>query len=333
MKRKEKMHKFGGGIIDFEILKKRAEFLQLTRRFFIEQGYLEVETPILSPYLIPEPSLEIFKTTFYIRSEQSLECYLIPSPELWMKRLIAQGAGNIFQVTKAFRNCESLGKLHNPEFTLLEWYTEGHDYQEEIVVLERLILFLSEKMHAETVFSTPFRRISMHEAFHTHTGVDLDEVADEESIRKVARHRGINVNEDESWEETFHKIFLTLVEPALAKEKTIILYDYPEKIPTFARTREGYSERWELYMHGVEIANCYTEEMSKQKLKHLFEAEAQRKKRCAVQHTIDPSLPDIFSDYSGDCAGVALGMDRLFMVLFGFQSVERVLPFSFSKIF
>jgi lysyl-tRNA synthetase class 2 len=318
--------------IDIEMLRRRAEFIQLTRNYFIQKGYLEVETPILAPALIPEPSLEVFKTIYLSHFEKEVECFLIPSPELWMKRLLAHGSGNIFQVTKSFRNHEPAGKQHNPEFTLLEWYSIDHSYMDEIQVAEDLIRFLIKEMNLGRELDPPFSRLSMREAFSIHAGVDLDSAMSEDAIRKVALSLEIEVKEDESWEEIFQRLFLTRVEPALG-DKPVILYDYPAGIPTLARRRGMYAERWELYLRGVEIANCYTEETSMKRLKQLFITEGRRKKVCRVQHPLDNGLLEAFCDFPSTCAGVALGMDRLFMVVLGFVSIERVLPFPFSKIF
>jgi lysyl-tRNA synthetase class 2 len=323
--------------IDIALLRKRAELLQLVRRFFIRNGYLEVETPILAPFLIPEPAIEVFKTRFRSRFRETVDCFLIPSPELWMKRILAHGSGSIFQVTKAFRNCETAGKLHNPEFTLLEWYSVGHDYLQEMEVVERLTGFLIETMdlgrarHLKA-FLPPFGRTSMRDLFLSHTGVDLDAVPDAHSLGKSAVELGLEVRESESWEELFNRIFLTLVEPRIG-DKPLLLYDYPAGIPTLARTDGRYAERWELYMRGVEIANCYTEETSPERLKRFFENEGERKKGCLQQHPVDRGLIEEFAACGQECSGVALGLDRLFMLLLDLESVERVLPFSFSKFF
>jgi len=318
--------------IDMEMLRRRAEFIQLTRDYFIQKGYLEVETPILAPALIPEPSLEVFRTLYLNPFEREAECFLIPSPELWMKRLIAQGSGNIFQITKSFRNHEPAGTMHNPEFTLLEWYSIGYSYMDEIQVAESLIRFLIEEMNLGSELLPPFRRLSMQEAFSIYAGVDLNTAMSEDAIRKVALSLETEVKKGESWEEIFQRLFLTRVEPALT-DKPVILYDYPAGIPTLARKRGNYAERWELYLRGVEIANCYTEETSVKRLKQLFMSEGRRKKGCRVQHPLDSGLLEAFSDFPSLCSGCALGMDRLFTVLLGFVSIERVLPFPFSKIF
>ena len=130
--------------MDIELLRQRARFTQHVRRFFIDRGYLEVETPLLAPALIPEPALEVFRTEWIDpRSLSARDLFLIPSPELWMKRLLARGSGSLFQICKSFRNCEALGRYHNPEFTMLEWYTVDADYRDSADLTDELLGFLS----------------------------------------------------------------------------------------------------------------------------------------------------------------------------------------------
>ena len=174
-----------------ELLRRRAQFIQAIRRFFVDRGYLEVETPILAPFLIPEPSLEIFETTYLDAGGGARVLYLIPSPELWMKRLLAAGSGSIFQITKCFRNGESLERYHNPEFTMLEWYTVDHDYTDSMGVMEDLVRRLGEEMTVDSGLLPPFRRMAMNEAFETTTGLKLDHLMSLDAILEAARSLGI----------------------------------------------------------------------------------------------------------------------------------------------
>ena len=126
--------------MDIELLRARSRFTQAVRAFFLERRYLEVDTPLLAPALIPEPALEVFRTEWIDpRSLSARELFLIPSPELWMKRLLARGSGNLFQICKAFRNFEALGRYHNPEFTMLEWYTVGAGYLDSADLTDELL--------------------------------------------------------------------------------------------------------------------------------------------------------------------------------------------------
>lgn len=319
-------------MMDPAILKKRALFLQETRAFFIERGYLEVDTPLLSPFLLPEPSLEVFRTQHLTPDGRERISFLVPSPEIWMKRLLARGFGSIFQIAKSFRNMEFPGRHHNPEFTLLEWYTVGHDYRGSMGVMEELLRSLQESFALGSRWSFPVPKISMKEAFGRYAGLNLDELLEEEPLRRAVSRARIDIRRNDGWEELFHKLFLMKVEPSLAACDAVILYDYPAAIPTTAKTSGGYAERWEIYMQGVEVANCYTEETDPQKLMRLLREETERKKGCRVQHPVDWGFAELFPKGFPPCSGAALGMDRLFMLLCGAKSIDECILFPFKEM-
>ena len=313
-----------------EILRRRAEFTRRVREFFGRNSYLEVDTPLVSPFLIPEPSLEVFRTEVIDPKGNPTEAYLIPSPELWMKRLLVRGSGSIYQITGSFRNMEFTGRLHSPEFTLLEWYTVGNDYKDEMGIMEDFLEYLGDLDWAGGI-PLPPKRLSMKAAFRDILDLKLDELMDVKSLVEAAQSFGLEEGEDEDWEVVFQKLFVSEVEPEL--EGSLFLYDYPSRIPCLAKNRGPYSERWELYLGGVETANCYSEETSPVVLKRLFRSEASRKKRCRVSHRVDWQLIEHLEDGLPECSGVALGMDRLLMILSGEKSIDNVLPFPFSRIF
>ena len=254
------------------ILRRRAELTRRVREFFGRNSYLEVDTPLLSPYLIPEPSLEVFRTEIVDPDGNPTEAYLIPSPELWMKRLLSRGSGSIYQISRSFRNMEFAGRLHSPEFSILEWYTVDHDYKDEMRVMENLLENVGD-IDSAGVINLPAKRLSMKAAFQDILALNLDELMDSRNLVDAARTLGIDTAEDEDWEGVFQKLFVTRIEPML--EGCLFLYDYPSRIPCLAKTRGSYSERWELYIDGVETANCYSEEISPEALKRLFQSENQ----------------------------------------------------------
>jgi len=317
-----------------ELLQKRARFIQTLRNYFIEKNYLEVETPLLAPFLIPEPCLEIFKTQFLTPQKQPVPLYLIPSPELWMKRLLAEGSGNIFQICKCFRNGELPSRIHNLEFTMLEWYTVDSNYYHAMKQIEDLLFYLVEVLKIsspksilgeEVYLKPPFLQLSMNNAFINTLKFTLDTVQNIGALKAQAGKHGITVSSKDSWEQIFNKLFLTFIEPDLAKHKPVLLFDYPKQIPTLAKIKSGtpYVQRWELYIAGVEIANCYTEETNFQTVEKFFKSESIRKQKCRVRHKIDWQFADYFKKDFPACSGVALGVDRLFMVLHGFTSLSN----------
>lgn len=322
---------------DFGIFRKRARLSGAIRTFFSEKDYLEVDTPILSPYLLPEPAIEIFRAPFVTSEGGEVPAFLVPSPEVWMKRLLAAGSGDIFQISKCFRNMESMSKIHNPEFTMLEWYSVGADYMDSAGLTEELVAALL-KVHPvaeDHPLRQPFLKISMKEAFERYVSIDLDECLRDKRLFETARDLGLFCREDESAEELFNKIFLTLVEPELPADRPVVLYDYPALITTMAKVPEGslYCERWELYIKGIEIANCYTEETDREKLKNVLIKEENVKKGSVVKQESDLELWKCFPEDFPQISGAAVGLDRLIMTILDIETINGVIFFPFSDIF
>ncbi|HUI72548.1 MAG TPA: amino acid--tRNA ligase-related protein [Spirochaetia bacterium] len=326
-------------MIDAELranLGRHARFTTEIRTYFAGRGYVEVETPTLAPFLIPEPAIEVFQTEYHGRGGHNRDLWLIPSPELWMKRLLGQGSGNIFQISRSFRNGDSGSPTHNPEFRLLEWYTVGSGYRDSIDVMEGLFShLLSAGCQAGSgELSPPFARLSMQEAFRRYAGIDLSLCQDVGSLVEAARIAGVTVSPPCTWEEAFHIVFLTSVEPSLPRGKPLVLLDYPALVPTTARRAPGapWAERWELLIDGIEIANCYTEETDRNRLDALLRTEQERKKSSRVLHSIDTGLASAFPQGFPEVTGTALGVDRLEMVFSGEKTLEGVILFPFSDI-
>ncbi len=323
------------------ILRRRAEALHLIRLFFRSLDYLEVDTPLLAPYLIPESSLEVFRTRGARAGGSPSQLYLIPSPELWLKRLLAEGSGNIFQLGRCFRNHEPASPLHEPEFTMLEWYTVGADYLQSMRIVERLLDFLLERLAPAPILRFrgreldcrgPFRRLSMAEAFRDSLGLELGELSALEDLRERARELGVLVRAGDSWADLFHKLFLSFVEPGLPADRPLLLFDFPAGIPTLARRKPGtpWAERWELYLAGIELANCYTEATDPEQVAGFFRSQSEAKKEAREPHHVDRDLERILSEKLPPCSGAALGVDRLLMILLERDSVAEVNAFALS---
>jgi lysyl-tRNA synthetase class 2 len=327
--------------MDSELLYERARIIQNIRSFFTERKYLELDTPLLSPDLIPESCLEVFETK-YIRPSapptprvQQYPLWLIPSPEIWMKKIISRHKVSVFQICKCFRNGESTGFLHSPEFTMLEYYTMEADYIDSLRLTEELFSFLAKGSDGGP--RPPFERITMAEAFARYAGFDLFAAAESPGAMEAeARRLGLNPPADMSTAALYDLIFIHAVEPNLKSERPVALLDYPAFVPCLAkRGKDGRTvERWELYHNGIELANCYSEETGAQQVKEFFESEAAEKERRAlVRHKVDDGY---WKNFSGAgtvsfpvCSGVAMGVDRLIMALWGRSSIDGVLPFPF----
>ncbi|HBO36536.1 MAG TPA: elongation factor P--(R)-beta-lysine ligase, partial [Sphaerochaeta sp.] len=299
----------------------RSAMYRTIRTFFDGRDYTEVDTPILSTSLIPESTIENFATRFQNPFLPSTELYLVPSPEIFMKQLIAQGWGSIYQISHCFRNSEQLGHIHNPEFSMLEYYTVGADEQDSIKITEELFSSLLTK-DSPDYLRPPFARLSVAEAMKTYADVDLDKHQKQSSLASEARRLSLTVpDEPESWEETFNRIFLTFVEPNLPQDRPLVLQRYPKQIECLAKQEGAYRRRWELYVKGVEVANCYDEDRNLQTIQTYYRDEyarlvQKREESGSVIPDIDPQLAAVFSAMPA-CSGVALGLDRLQMLLMG----------------
>ncbi|MDR2633294.1 MAG: LysR family transcriptional regulator [Treponema sp.] len=328
--------------MDRELLWTRAQIIRQTRTFFDRRGYLEVDTPLLAPNLIPESCLEVFETAYLpppLSTRRQAKAYwLIPSPEIWMKKLIAEHGVSLYQICKSFRNSESLGRLHSPEFTLLEYYTMDGDYTDSLSVTEDLFQFLLTELDEEgrdrSALHPPFMRIPMEEAFCRWAGFSLFDAVAQGTLEEAARELGLEPPQGMDLADLYNLIFVHAVEPRLPQDKPVALMDYPAFVPCLAKKdRPGRTvERWELYVQGIELANCYTEEGDPQKVREYFTEEGARKARTAlVPHRIDEEYWKVFRPRKGKpfplCSGVALGLDRLIMALTGRSSIDGVLPF------
>jgi elongation factor P--(R)-beta-lysine ligase len=318
-----------------ESFRKRAEIVRSIRRFFDERGYLAAETPLLAATPIPEAHLELFRTEL-LEPDSSAgtmprrEYFLLPSPEYYLKQLLAAGVGNLYEITRSFRNAESRGDLHNPEFTMLEYYTVDADSDRSLVLTMELLRVLGEE-------ATPLV-MTMQEAWDRWAGIDL--AATMSGVERDNRHAlareieerrlSLRVDETESWEDLFQRVFLTHVEPRLPRDQPVFLTHYPAAIPTLARRVPDtpWADRWELYLAGVEVANCFGEETDpKRILSFMQEQDRQRRRHRETQHPWDEKYLQP-SHVLPRCSGVALGVDRLVMYLLRRETIHRVISFS-----
>jgi lysyl-tRNA synthetase class 2 len=338
--------------MDIEQHRYRSKIFSAIRGFFDAAGFLEVDTPLLSPDLIPESCLEVFRTERLLpasgqggviaRGKKAEDLYLIPSPEIFMKKIIAAHRKSIYQICKCFRNGESVGRIHHCEFTMLEYYTMGADYLDSILITEGLFgvllrLLPSLGLPVTDDLAPPFARMTVNQAFKMYAGFDLFEAVEKGTLFSEARKKGIAVPEDTGAHVLFDLIFVQEVEPNLPGERPLVLMDYPVFAPVLARPNgDGRTyQRWELYVRGIELANCYSEETDACAVKQFFENEAREKEHSAiVNHAVNRDywkmfLPD--NEKSGvsptavsgfpKCSGVAMGLDRLLMALTGRNAI------------
>lgn len=321
-------------MFDFTYQKKRSMLFSNIRSYFTEKDYLEVATPTLSPYLIPEPTIKVFSTLFSNEFVGEREFFLIPSPELYMKEMLASGSGSVFQISECFRNSEQLGDVHNPEFTMLEYYTVGADDSDSIALTIDMIR--KTAIEEQKWLKNEPLILTVEEAMWRWAHTDLIKAQDISFLREEAERLNLYVPEDESWEDTFNRIFITYVEPGLPKDREVYLRDYPKQIDCLAKDYPDrpYKKRWEMYIDGTEIANCYDEETDTARIKAYYKKEQKRleDERRNTPDVISPSSPVFPNLVIPQSSGVAIGLDRLLMVNLGLKEIAPLLAFPMCEL-
>jgi elongation factor P--(R)-beta-lysine ligase len=325
----------------------RAGVISQIRYFFDQRSYLEVDTPLLAPALIPEPHIEVFATEHRTPYDNptpaigelassdrpSAARYLVPSPEVWMKELLAEGYPDIYQLGHCFRNAESTGPQHSPEFTMLEWYTLNADYMDSADRTEELLDHLTTVLGSELppeqsrACRPPAHRMSVCEAFGEYAGIGAQAFEGTEQMREAAAAAGLAVDRTvgQSYDDLFQRMFLTFVEEKLPRHRPVILTDYPAAVPTLAKQTSGspFARRWELYLHGIEVANCYSEERDPERIRAYLGHADEEKRHALVPHPPVEGLAAFAN--APPCSGVALGVDRLLMALTGIPDIGEVI--------
>lgn len=304
-------------------LRLRAALLRAAREFFDQRGFLEVETPILSADTVVDRHLDPFAI-----DDDGRRFYLQTSPEFCMKRLLAAGAEAIYQITKVFRR-EEHGRLHNPEFTMVEWYRTGDGLAEGMQLLSDLAQALLGRGPAELV--------SYHEAFQRHVGID-PHVAAPDALVQAVRTAAIDAPESLTPADRDGWLDLLLVErvqPHLGVDRPTIVYDYPASQSALAQVRPGppaVAERFELYVSGIELANGYHELTDPAELRRRI-ARANALRRQDGKPTLPESNRLLAAMDAGlpEATGVALGFDRVAMLAAGATSLAEVMAFPIDR--
>ena len=315
---------------DINTLKRRAQLLADVRRFFARRQVLEVETPILSHAAPSAPYLDSFSTDYQPAASAEETCYLHTSPEFAMKRLLAAGSGDIYQIARVFRNGEK-GRLHSPEFTMLEWYRPQLDYHALMSEVDDLL--------QQVAATAPAQKISYSELFKHYLHCEVHQLQ-EQQLKQLAFESIPSLPAD--W-QTDHDGWLELlmsevIEPQLAKlQHPVIVYDFPASQAQLAKLHradngEQVAARFELYAGGVELANGYDECLDAAELKQRFELDNQ--KRALQGKAVVPVDQHLLAALQAGlpvCTGVALGLDRLMLLLTGANQLAEVLSFDFER--
>jgi len=298
---------------DPRIVQLRHAAAQAIRSFFLEQGFLEVDSPIR----IPAPAPEL-----HIVAEPTGDQYLRTSPELHMKRMLAAGLPAIFQLGPCFRAHE-YGSRHRPEFTMLEWYRRHADYHDILADMQQLLPRVARavanllppdtpqtRIETEGRFDPPWQIHTIQDTYREHAGWDPVEQFDP---------------------GRFDLDMVNIIEPALPRDRCTVLIDYPAPVAALARRKPDnprVAERWELYAGGLELANAFSELTDPVEQRQRFEqALAEKQALDEPAYPLDIPFLDALASGLPPCAGVALGFDRLLMALTGTRDIAAVLPF------
>lgn len=323
-------------------LQARHRVLSAIREFFSSRDFMEVETPALVLAADPSLHLESFVTELHLGRGRAVPLYLPTSPEHHMKRMVVAGAGSIFQICKFFRNGEST-RLHNPEFTGLEWYQTGSSLEDAMALTEQLIQQVAERALSRSwvvrrgrqlSLVAPYRRLAVREALTEMAGVEVPAEWQEAELRSALEKAGIRTAPDDGFDDLVNRALLERVEPALETLGPVFLHDYPAPMAAQARLRldrPWEAERFELYIGGLELCNGYGELSDAGEMRKRFElARAQRKQLGKPVPPIDQSYLRALEQGLPECSGCALGVDRLLMLLLEKVAIEQVMAFPLS---
>jgi lysyl-tRNA synthetase class 2 len=306
---------------DAEIIKKRAWLLEQVRDFMKSRNITEVDTPVLSHFAISDPYIQSLSTTH--ASERDVVLYLHTSPEFCMKRLLASGLGSIYQIAHVFRNEES-GKRHNTEFTMLEWYRVEFGYYQLMDEIGQLLIKIGLEVPVKITYAESFRQT-----------VNLDpHMVDTAALQTLCKQAGWDA-EDADRHSLLDFVFSEIVMANFKSSKPLIVYDYPEcmsALSTLKNSEPVVSERFELFINGMEIANGFNELTDVDEQLKRFQADIQtRRNKGLAEPPIDEHFLAALESGLPVCAGVAVGIDRLLMVLSGKDDINEVTTFSLEN--
>ena len=311
-----------------EVLRERALVLQKIRQFFAQREVLEVDTPVLSHASVTDAHLHSFCTQFtHPFSPQASTLYLQTSPEFAMKRLLCAGSGAIYQICKSFRN-EEVGRFHNPEFTMLEWYRPGFDHLQLMTEIDELIQMVVGCDSAE--------RVTYQDVFKQYLGYCplTATLADIKTLASQYGYAEIAANENEK-DTLLMLLFSQHVEPKIGQDRPCFVMNFPASQAALARinpTNPLVAERFELYFKGIELANGFHELTDGPEQLRRFEQDNVKRQHMGLEiMPIDHNFIAAIDYGLPACAGVAVGIDRLLMLALNYSEIDQVIAFESSR--
>jgi lysyl-tRNA synthetase class 2 len=347
-------------------LETRAQIIRLIREFFWQQEFLEMETPNLLCLPGQEPYLSSMKLTINNERGASFIGYLHTSPEYTLKKMLGAGFKNIFSLCKVYRDQESFGGTHNPEFTMIEWYRANEDFWKIMEDVEGLFKYIDEKLHLKSKIQNPndqsnpniqsqkfdhldlgidwkfgfgnlkFERLHMRDVWQRYAGVNLDDYLERDQMFALCEQKGYKPKTSESYEDLFYRIFLNEIEPHLGVHSPTIVHHYPACMAALSRLSPidpRYAERFEVYVGGLELANCFSELVdSAEQFRRLQKDQEDRKQAGKEVFPIDMEFIEALKTMPPS-AGIALGVDRLVQLFTGCKNIDDVLVLPASQLF
>ena len=292
-------------------------FTDQVRQHFLSLDFDEASTPTLVNCPGLEPHLKPFSTRWSMATEQP-EFYLPTSPELHLKKLLCRGYDRIFEVKKVFRD-DFKSPNHRPEFHMLEWYMAFASLSDLEAILEKLVRSLSDDQLS-------WQRTSVRELFQELYGFELSACYSREQLIPLCERHGLDILVDDSFDDLFQKAWVQKIEPALeTMGGAVIVYDFPPSQAALSRlTEAGWADRFELYLHGKEVANAYQELNDSLEQRTRFEEFVTQRQD---QVPIDESFMDHLSSGMPPSAGIAVGLERLYMALFKVETIDQIFEF------
>ncbi len=319
----------------------RIAIIKSVREFFWSQGFVETDTPIAVRLASQEPYLNPMSLVVHDPNGQPEKMYLRTSPEYALKKLLAAGYQKIFEIGKCFRDFESFGGNHNPEFTMLEWYRAPGTYQEIMDDIEKLFKFVGSSLQKETAvyknkeisIMGSWERKSMREVWQEFLSIELNDYLELDKLSELAHDRGYGVDKADAYEDVFYKLFLNEIEPKLALEKPLFIYDFPAQMTSLSRLCEHdgrYAERFELYIGGLEVANAFGELTDAKEQQEKLEAD--KVKRGDLGKEMWPVDPDFIGALAAlpggalaQVGGIAMGIDRMVLLFTGARDLNETI--------
>ena len=305
-----------------DAIRARASVLKKIREFFDQRGFVEVSTPCLVTAPDPAVHLDSFETDLSLPGGKKRKLYLSTSPEHHMKRLVAAGMERIYQTVPFFRNGE-MTDLHNPEFCGLEWYEVGASVEGCMQLTEQLVA------HVHPGLKTPFRRMAVGAALRELGGVEVSD--DFSNLRQAVEGAGVAADPSDGFDDLVNRVLIERVEPKLPGLGPVFLYDYPAPMAALARLRPGrpeVAERFELFADGLELCNGYGELTDGREQRERFQSQLEERRRLQKPvPPLDEAFLQALETGLPPCAGCALGVDRLTMLVCGKKKLAEVMPF------